>query len=95
MFETLRLRLREYRNKRLYEPAIRKLEKEGKAVEAERLIAEYLHFRDEIRDERRAMLQEKLFRKARRMHVLVPRYTAISRVLKNAGSIGLACHSQR
>ena len=48
MLENLKLRVREKRNDRYYRPAIRKPEKEGTATEADSLIGEYLHFRDEI-----------------------------------------------
>ncbi len=75
MFEDLKLCVREKQNERLYRPAIRKLEKEGKAQQVESLIGEYLHFRGEIVDEQRALFQARLMRKARRLYVPVPRYT--------------------
>ena len=75
MLENLKLKVREKRNDRYYRPAIRKLEKEGKATEADSLIGEHLHFRDEIVDERRALFQARLMSQARRLYVPVPRYT--------------------
>lgn len=76
MIEDLKLWAREKRNDRLYLPQIRRLEQEkGKATEAELLIGEYLHYRDEIVDERRALFQARLLRKARRLYLPVPRYT--------------------
>ena len=75
MLEDLKVWVREKQNDRHYKPKIRKLEEEGKAQEAEMLIGEYLHFRDEIVDERRALFQARLMTKARRLYVPVPRYT--------------------
>jgi len=75
MLKRLKLWWKANRHDRLYVPDIEKLKAQGKREEAERLIAEYSDFGQEIDEERQYLYQSRLKRTARRLHIPLPEYT--------------------